>query len=395
MMKFKLKSTHFFLILFLWVSLFGFLSSCSSLDKDRQYTNKVVAPNFVSELYGTSTQTISVAHPEGGHISWMGFLQSNDYKYFQIVKVQVGSQTVVEDGKEINGETFSASSNAVVENVEVGKTEKTDTGFVNGNVSVSGSSDLKITIRYSPLIAIKAEKKPHDAYLIINYDKPKVGSLRIRLAGFTQGVKADKCTQAVSTMDVIEYNIVNSNFDLYFCGAEVGKVGQNNTPQDPSDPNFHGTSTNLASIPVTDPVVTFYQVDDETVCVLTSPKPTVEPFMLPIPDGLAPIDEMAIEITKGSFAECQIDVNKNIICPENIQITALVPVSGLSLRNSGFSAEELATADCPDFGAINGAGKFGDDAMTILLTGRTLKDKQTETYNIVDSLIMAVIKLEK
>ncbi|MBF0104096.1 MAG: hypothetical protein HQM16_02105 [Deltaproteobacteria bacterium] len=372
-----------------------FFAACSTFNSEKQYTNKVVAPDFITELYGHTDQTIAVNHPDGAHISWMGFIQSNDYKYFQITKVQVGTQTIVAENMEIDGELFTPSCNAIVEDITVGASASQTTGYANGNISVAGANDLKITVRYSPLIAIESGDAPHETYLIINYDQPEAGSMRIKLQGFTQGVKADKCTQAVSTMEVIEYQIKGGAFDLYFCSSEVAKAGLNNTEQDPGSPDYHGVSTNLATVSVTNPAMTFYKVDEETVCILTAPTPTVEKFDLPIPPmpGV-PIDSMEIKLMEGSIAQCDLDADGNILCPESINIEALVSLSGFSLTNQQVTAEALVTTDCTDFGSISGSGAFGDESLTLILSGKTLSDQNTQEYNIVDSLIVAVIKLE-
>lgn len=377
----SLKSLFFFVLIVAMGSV-----QCSKLRPEDQFTNKVAAPNFVAQLYGSNKQTISVSHPKGGHIAWMGFIQSNDYKYFKITKVTLGSQTIVEDGVETDGELFTASSNTQIEDIDVDQTTSGSTEFVDGSITVAGSNDLQITIEYSPLIAIESEDVPHEAYLIINYDAPEVGSMRIALNGYTRGMKSEKCTQAASTMDVISYTVVGSAFDLFFCSQEVAKVGQNNDAT-------HGASTNLTSIPFPDNVITFFQPDDETVCLLTQPEPSVSPFTLPIPEGLAPITSMDIEMSEGSYAECSLDEAGTILCDANVMIDALVSLSGFTLTNGAFTAEDLVTADCPDFGAISGSGAFGDDELTLIFTGRTLSDMNTEEYNIVDSLIVAEIKL--
>jgi len=165
-------------------------------------------------------------------------------------------------------------------------------------------------------------------------------------------------------------------------------VGQNNDSE-------HGASTNLASIELTSPLITFYKVDEETVCILSEPEPSVPSFVLPVPEGLAPITEMDISMVVGSFAECSLDGDGNILCDANIQIDALTSLSDFTLTNQSFTAEDMVTDDCPDFGAISGSGAFGDDSLTLILTGTTLSDQNTEEYNIVDALIVSVIELEK
>lgn len=390
-MKITIRNSVINFLAFLGI-LFGVLQ-CSALRPDDQFTNKVVAPNFVSELYGTTSHTVSVSHPKGGHISWIGFLQSNDYKYFKVTKIKVGSKTIIEDGMENNGEVFTASSNSLIEDINVDPTTPSSTGFVDGSINVAGSTDMQITIQYSPLIAIESDESPHEAFLIINYDAPNVGSMRVALNGFTKGMKAEKCTQAISTMEAIPYTVTGSAFDLYFCSKEVANKGQNNTVLDSTDPNYRGESTNLTSIPFPDDVITFYQVDDETVCLLTGTEPSINPFVLPIPEGLAPITSMDIAMSEGSFAECSLDAEGKILCDSNILIDALVSLSGFTLTNGSFTADDLKTADCPDFGAISGSGAFGEDEISLIFKGTTLSDINTEEYNIVDALIVAEIKL--
>lgn len=370
--------------------------SCSAFESEGPFTNKIEAPVFVSELFGSHTQTLTFSHPDGGHVSWLGFIQSNDYNYFKITKVVVGTETIVANGVEIDGETYTATSNAIIRDVALGQTISSITDFVNGNITVAGSQDLKITIEYSPLIAIGSESEPHETYLIVNYSLPKEGSMRIKLDGYTQGIKEDKCTQAISTMEAIGYNVVNNEFDLYFCSQQVAQFDQNNTPQDPNDPDYHGTSTNLETIPLPDAPITFHKVDEETVCILSEPTPAIPDFDLPIPPlGNVPIDVMPIAMVAGSFAECSLDGDGKIFCDANLQIDALVSLTGFTLTNQTITAEDLVTADCPDFGSISGSGAFGDPSLTVIFTGRTVSDTNTEEYDIVDSLILGVIELEK
>lgn len=368
---------------------------CSMLSEEQQYTNKVVAPSFVSELYGTTTQTITINHDEASEINWMGFIQSNDYKYFKVTKVQAGSTTIIEDGQAIDGEEFTANSNALIRDFSVNASTSNGSGFANGSIQNGNEGALRITVQYSPLQAIDTEENPHEAYLILSYKTPRPGSMRVRLRGFTQGVKAEKCTQAVSTMELIEYRVKNSAFNLYFCSEQVPRFDQNNTPQDSSDPDYHGTNTNVATVTLPRDTIQFYQVDEETVCLLSQPEPSIPDFVLPIPKDLAPIDVMDISMVEGSFAECSLDEDGNIYCDETVLIDALVSLSGFTLSNGTFTAEDLVTNDCPDFGAIAGSGAFGDDEMSLILTGRTLSDQNTEDYEIVDSLIVAEIPLEK
>lgn len=390
---------HKSLLLFLPLLLAG-LDSCSMLQGEDQFTNKVVAPNFVAELYGNVNQSVTINHDTESHITWMGLVESNDYKYFKITKVQLGGQTVVSDGVDIGGETYVANPNAIVEDLTVAASESASNEYVNGSINVAGSGALKVTVKYSPLKAIETEGEPHEAYLIIYYDKPSVGAMRIKLNGFTQGVKNEKCARDFSTMTPYVYSFKGNEFDFYFCGSEVASKGQNNIASLPAtDPGYHGQNTNLTPIPTDGKFLTFYQVDEETVCLLsadlTGGEPSIPDFTFVIPEGLAPIDSLDIGMSGGSFAECALDEAGGIHCDESILIeTGVVPVSPLTATNGAFTNDELTTTQCNDFGALSGAGLFGDDEFTLILKGTMLSDANTQAYNIVDALVTGYIQLQ-
>lgn len=369
--------------------------ACGQLTGEDQFVNKATSPAFVTELYSTITQTVTVKHDKDQHISWVGLVQSHDFRYFKVKKVQLGAETIVEDGQMINGKEYVATSTSVIKDINVKKSESANNEFVNGSINVSGQSDLRIMVEYAPLMAIKSNETPHLVYLILYYDKPRLGALRVKINGYTRGVKAEKCTQPVETMDLHEYNFKNGAFNLYLCGTEVARTNQNNTPQDPNAAGFHGASTNLAAVPVEGTFV-FYQPDEETVCLLTEPEPSVPPFDLPIPPGLgAPLASLPVEMQPGSFAECDIDTAGVIICDANLNIKTLVPVTKLSLSTGAVAAEKLVTSECGDFGAISGSGVLGDASMTVIVHGRVLPDANTEQFNISDSQVVGEIILEK
>lgn len=393
---------QFFITTFL--CLFVGVLSCSALQGEDQFTNKTVAPLFTSELYGSTTKSVTVSHQSDSHITWMGFIRSQDYKYFKITKVQVGTQVIVSDGVEIDGETYTANSNSVVQDLSITASEGGNNEFVDGSINVSGSNDLKITVEYSPIKAISSEDEPHEAYLIIYYDSPKVGALRVKLEGYTKGVKDEKCARDVSTMTPIVYTFKNNEFDFYTCGSEVANTNQNNIADlDPTDPDYHGEFANLTPIPTIDSngnsqSLTFYQVDDETVCLLSKDlsgdDSSIPAFTFVIPEGLAPIDELNVKMEAGSFAECSL-ADGVIYCDANILIdTGVVPVAPLTLTNGEFSAEDLTTSECTDFGTLKGEGSFGDSELSLVLKGTMLSDANTQAYNIVDALVAAEIRLE-
>jgi hypothetical protein len=388
----------------LLVFVFLGLAACAEVGGGNQFTNKVTAPSFVSKLYSSQTQVVSVHHAEASHITWLGFVQSNDYKYFKITKVQVGNQTLVAEGMENNGEKFMPTPNAIVRDINVSGSATANNEYVNGSINVAGVGDLKVSIKYSPLKAVKDDAEPHEAYLVIYYDKPSVGAMRVKITGFTQGVNNQACTRDPSTMVPVVYEFKNNTFDFYMCGQEVIRTNQNNIATLPAtDPGYHGTATNLTPISTIDAqgqsqFLTFYQVDADTVCMLSEDlageDSSIPNFTFLIPEGLAPIDHLDIKMAEGSFAECTL-TNGVIDCADNIQIdTGVVPVSPLSATNAGYTADETVTSECPDFGPLQGSGNFGDDDLTLVLKGTVLSDPNTQAYHIVDGLVGAHIPLK-
>jgi len=381
------------------------LGSCGALEDGAQFSNKVTANAFVAELYGNITQTITINHATDSHVSWIGFVQANDYQYFKVTKVQTGDTVIVSDGVEVDGVTYVANSNALIEDVSVGTSSGGSDEFVNGSINVAGQGSLKITVEYSPLVAINDDDEPHEAYLILYYDAPSMGTLRVKLQGYTDGMKNEKCARAVSTMTPSVYKFKNNKFDFYFCGEEVAAKGQNNIADlAETDPGYHGESTNLTEVSTLDVAgqeqyLTVYQVDEETLCLLsgelTGTDPSIPDFTFIVPEGLAPIDQLEIKTTAGSFAECSVDADGLIFCDSTLMVdTGVVPVSELTATNGTISAEELVTSQCSDFGALSGSGAYGTSDLTLVMKGTMLSDANTQSFNIVDALVAAEIELE-
>ncbi len=389
----QVSQAHIFVV----VVVFAF--GCSQA-QNTQYTNKVDAPLFVSELYGSASQIIPVSHGENSHISWMGLVHSNDYQYFKILKIESAGTVIAEDGGLYAGQSYTANENAIFNDISVNASQGEGVVFDASTSTYENTTanDLKITVAYNPLVPIEDEAKPHEAYLLVNYDTPQSGTLRIKLQGYTRGIKSDKCNQAASTMTAMHYEVVNDAFDLYFCSAQVSRYDQSNTPSDPADPNYHGANTNVASVPY-DNVITLYKADDETVCLLTSPEPSLPTFDLPVPEiGSVPVDELSdIHMTDGSYAECSLDADGNLLCDNNIQISAIVSLSSFSMTNQTFDAELLKTSDCSDFGSFSGSGSLYDTGSNISLVmyGTAISDTNTEAYQIVDALIGAKFELQR
>jgi hypothetical protein len=396
-----------FLVLCLLTVMLVHCGAINDLTGNSQFTNKLEAPAFTSELYGSQARVLTVTQPEVGHISWIGFVQSNDYKYFKITKLQSGSTVIRSEGKNFvdstnSQQTYTPSSSTIVEDIDVGSTTGDTNGFSNGQISIAGGSDLKITVEYAPMVPISNEETPHTAYLIIYYDSPNEGAARIKLTGFTKGVKDEKCAQDPATMDLSTYDFVDDKFDFYFCGSQVKAKGQAN--MDPASPDFRTDATNLTEVSTLDVTtgdpqsVTFYQVDDSTVCLLSDKLSgagsSIPDFRFFIPAGLAPVDYIDLSMVEGSYAECTLD-SGTITCPDDILIDTLVSVSGLTLTNGTISAEDTTTTECAGFGELQGSGSFGDDDLSLVLAGTILSDANTEEFKIVDSLVAAQITLKK
>jgi hypothetical protein len=145
--------------------------------------------------------------------------------------------------------------------------------------------------------------------------------------------------------------------------------------------------------------LTVYQVDEETLCLLsgalTGGDPSIPDFTFIVPEGLAPIDQLEIKTTEGSFAECSVDAAGLVFCDATLMVdTGVVPVSNLTATNGTIAAEDLVTSQCTDFGALSGAGAYGTSDLTLVMKGAMLSDANTQSYNIVDALVAAQIELE-
>lgn len=362
-------------------------TACSS---DGLYTNKIAAPALVSKLYGSSSQVVSLTHTESVHIGWMGFIQGNDYQYFKVTKVEVGGETILEDGEK----NYTANSQSIVKDITISPSTTTgDNDFVNGSINVAGSGDLKIKFTYSPAVAMESDT-PHEAYYIIYYDQAVV---RIKLTGYTKGILAEKCTSDPSSMETVTYSVKNDTVKIFVCGSAVADAGMNNDTE-------HGSSTNVAEVPFPEgSVVTFYKADAETVCILgASDKvdtPSVPDFVLPVPEGLgSPVDSLDIMLRENDYAECALDASGNISCEGDVPLIVaqeLLPLSGFDMTNQTFTADEMKTTDCTDFGELSGSGVLdGSSDLTIVLRGEILSGTYSDSFNISGAAVIGVVELE-
>lgn len=372
-MSFKILKS---LGLFSLISIVATLLSCGS---DDQFTNKLVAQPFVSKLFGQTTKTIALSTNEGDQIAWMGLEWSGDFKFFQIERVNgtapktISSTTVFND--------ISVSTNPF---------DKKEDGML-----VSGP--LSIAITYKPLTAILSEERPHKAYLLIAYEKPNLGVVRIELQGLTKGINVSKCTRSASSMDTTTYSLKTGSLQLYLCDADVIE-GAQVTGKSPSGKE----NVNLKDIPV-EGKFTFYQPDNETVCILsgsTDREPTIPDFDIPVPEGIKGVPAntiLPVKLPTGSFAECSLDDSGNLLCDKSITLDVFnnaIPVTPLILTNGSI---QPVSDDCPNFGEISGDKTFGGDMKLVTWGVVTSNGKESLTaqFNIDGALIVAILDLVK
>lgn len=382
-----MKSVYkFVLVFFVCV-----LSSCSGMsDSSPVFSAQVTAEAFVTELNGSTVQTITINHNADSKIAWAKLTEAKDFKYFQIEKVTANGQTIVEAGQN----DFVSNSRAMVPEFSVQASEAQTNTLTNGELSSSQDEGLQFMIRFAPQQAPDQADKPFEATLEIYYTEPTEGVYLVNLQGFVQGLKNDKCTQNISSYEIHKYKFKNEQFGFYMCSPEVAKTGNANAEE-----LGHGSSTNFTQMPIVGDFY-FYQPDDETVCLMhenntAGPEyPSVPNFKFLIPEGLAEVSSLDLKLF--STAECSVDsTTGQIFCDHNIFLDTLISISAMTATTGSVSASELITTQCPDFGAISGSGGLGDDNLSLVLYGTVLSDSITQSYNIVDALILGVIDLEK
>lgn len=391
----KISSYNYIVLLVLFVS-FG---NCGG-GENSQFTSDLAAAPFVSKLYGKSVKTIAIQAEAGSHIAWMGLDQSGDYKLFKIEKIVYNGRDCVPG---------TVSSTTVLENISVGDKSATATGCDLGesvSTSISTTDQILVTISYNPSRAISSQDTPHSAHLLVTYDRPALGIVRVELKGMTQGVIPGKCVRSAESMRQVVYSV--SQLNLYIC--DVNAFPENKPELINSN---RGEKTNVKEIPIPDDFV-FYLPDDNTVCMLGDrddvEKPSIPNFTLPIPPGISDTTDklnessggLSVKLSSGSFAECAISGEKNIFCDTNVNLEVLggqVPVSPLTLSNTEVSP---TSKDCQKFNVINGEvnvisgkGKFAEKDLTLIGWGMVGVNSNTTQYKIDHALFVAEIELSK
>lgn len=362
------------------LSLIGIVAALLSCGSDDQFTNKLVAQPFVSKLFGQTTKTIALSTNEGDQIAWMGLEWSGDFKMFQIEQFNGNAEKQI-------------SSTTVFQNISVNsslppyKNEKGTQFNING--------PLNITITYKPAKAIVAEDKPHKAYLLIAYEKPNLGIVRVELLGYTKGIRITKCTRPPSLMEAIPYRLVNDELKLYVCDSVAVKGADLN---DPDGRPF----TNFAHVPVEQNFV-FYQLDNETVCFLDDKPnkiaPTIPDFEIPVPQNSSPpppVEKLKVNLPDNFAGECELN-DGQMLCNQTINLEVFggqVPLSGLLITNGKTTP---ISRDCSSFEELEGSGKFNDasENLKLIAWGEIgSNNPQVNTFHIDGGLVVAIIELE-
>lgn len=372
---------------------FPLVLSCGG--DNSQFTKKLAASPFVSELFGESTKVLAIQSEAGSHISWMGLDWSDDYKFFEVEKISVNG---VITEPEAEGPT------AVLSDITVGLAPNT-----SGTAGTPNNGQLLIKIKYNPLEAIEADDHPHKAYLLLAFDKPEVGTVRIELNGYTRGI-CEACHTNVGESLVYEAKDGdgdgNPDFEFYLCDAQAIPADQQ-TPGPLPDGTDPETPYNLAVINLTGtvnalPVPTdfnFYpDPDDENNLVISGGDDTIvstiPEFEIPVPGG-KPVPAVPVAMVKNKQVKCTLDSNKGIDC-EGIELSVMggvVLVSGMHLTTG---TVEAGNTECPGFGTWQGEGGFdGTSDVTLIATAEVLPSGPlVDPTNIPGALIVAVIKLQ-
>lgn len=359
----------------------SFLISCgifTDIGGNTQSTTQVVASPFISELYGTSSKTLSLNVSDIDHIAWMSLDQSGDYGYFKVESYTYAGKTTTNS---------SGTSSAVFKNISLSASTSSSTS----------SKTLKIVMSYTPSTAITADNKPHEATLNIAYDLPNTGAMTVTLEGYTQGIAESKCAGAASATTVYTYQL-SADMDLYVCdsGAITGSL------------ITYSPSTNYTKIDhtqITDDFI-FYQVDDGTLCIvgpdnaagITESIPT---FELPVPpvEGLPEsLTTLPVSLNTALLAECTID-GSSVLCDNNIVLNIVSGAVPLTLTvTNGTIDPSTQTSDCSSFGIDYPTGDgilstTSGDTLNLVAWGVIGSNSLIDSYHIDGALVVVKIPL--
>lgn len=377
-----------FLALLLCFSLAIPFSSCS---KDSQFSTKLTSSSFIAELYGSTTKTLSINTSSDSNVAWVGLAWSGDYKYFEIDEVLLDGETIAtnEDG-----------SQEVYEDISVSPSTSS-----SGTVESETSGQLTFKVTYSPLAAIEADDQPHQAHLLLAYDAPNTGIVRIELNGYTSGIcddEVDDCNSVSTDLDIREYTLSQDgdgdgvgDLTLYLCDDPlIPSVGQDN------DTTY--AATNVAYVNIEESFYFYFNSSGSEMHISRSDSqgllPTVPDFLIPVPpgnyDGVTIGDDFTLEsaLTDGQDIICTV-TDGNFDCT-GVELTVgggLVGMTPLQVTNGTIIPE---SADCSSFAdGVTGSGSLDDTAMTLVAWAYV--NSSNNVPSLLDALVVVSIPLEE
>ncbi len=353
------------------------IASCgvfTDVGGNTQSTTQVVASPFISALYGTSSKTLSLNVTDIDHIAWMSLDQSGDYNYFKVESYTYGGKTITNS---------TGTSSEVFKNISLSAS------------SSSSSKTMQIVMSYTPSTAITADNKPHEATLNIAYDLPVTGAVAVTLEGYTQGIAESKCAGAASATQKT-YTFKDNKLDFYLC--------DDNSPLVEANTDIT-TKTNHAEITMdTGSLFTFYQVDDQTLCILgasttnTSLAPSIPNFdFTGVSKAAADIigDSIPISLESNSQAACTVSSAGEILCDQDISLSKLlgtVSVSPLTLTNG---TTDPTSDDCNHFPEETGSGDYNTstDSLKLIAWGYIIPDSIVDSASLQGGNALVVVEI--
>lgn len=391
--KYKRQLSRIIAPFFGWAVLVVFVFvavACSGegVGTNEQTTKKLYPSPLVSKVYGTTSRSISISMAPGTRISWAGLIRNDSFRYFEIESVSYYDHEI----GSLKSITAEGGSTAVYTNLAMPQAPSSSVDGEFDGLDNPWRDQLILRVRYSPPLRIPSSDDPHQATLQIVTENPYVSNL-VYLKGYTQGEENSKCAGDPSAMEASTYELEEGTLDLYICDSDAMPADQINTDR--------GEATNLTPIEVGN--ITFYQPDDETICLIgnkdgMSSPPSIEDFLLPIPKGISEltdsIENLPVKVEPNAFAECSLDGAGQIDCP-GIEIDVFrgeVPVEPIRFTTG---TVDTVTPDCTTFGDISGSGAFGDDSFTLVGQARVEANNNTTMFNLDDASVVIVMRLNK
>ena len=252
-----------------------------------------------------------------------------------------------------------------------------------------------IKITYAPLQGLKAVDLPHRAYLLIAYDKPNTGVVRIELMGFVRGVcdesTGEECNFTdSSSLEPVKYTLKNNQLTLFNCHPEISAVDGL-----PNDPDHADTRKDL--ITVEDPFFLYVKGDKSAVHLVRNDaggqEPSVPEFLIPVPEipGVPPGFTLPAAMVDPQNVECPVDEEGGFAC-EGVKLSAggaLVTLSDFVVSTGTINPVSEA---CPNFGEMTGAGGINDTELTLVAFG-VIEGNALDKF--INALVVAILPLEK